>query len=348
MRIVVAPDSFKDCLSASVVAAILSDEISSQRPDIHVTECPLSDGGEGFTEIVTSAFSGDFIPVVVTGPLGEQIESGYGRVGNTAILDAASCCGLSLVPPERRNPLLTTSRGMGEMIVEAFAGGCSEFIVGLGGSATCDGGEGMMSVEGIRDLENKISIELLCDVRNPFLGEKGAAVVFGPQKGASPEDVLLLEKRMEKRARTILSDTGIDVSFLPRTGAAGGLAGALYAYFDAEIHSGIESVLEYLDFGSIAGGADWILTGEGRSDMQTLSGKVPMGVLLNAGRSRVALLSGTISDRDALSRAGFSLMLNVTPPGVSREDALRPDVAEANLRRAAREFLREMRKLSEQ
>ena len=125
-----------------------------------------------------------------------------GRVGNTAILDAASCCGLSLVPPERRNPLLTTSRGMGEMIVEAFAGGCSEFIVGLGGSATCDGGEGMMSVEGIRDLEDKISIELLCDVRNPFLGEKGAAVVFGPQKGASPEDVLLLEKRMESAPAT--------------------------------------------------------------------------------------------------------------------------------------------------
>ena len=290
--------------------------------------------------LLTEAMCGDIVSARVTGPLGEPAYCTYGRVGETAILDAASCCGLQLVPEGRRNPLLTTSRGLGELMMEAFGKGCRSFIIGLGGSATCDGGEGMMSAEGILELEGAVSIDVLCDVRNPFVGENGAAKIFGPQKGAYPEDVILLEKRMLERAAKIMDDTGIDVSSLPGTGAAGGLAGALYAYLGAELRPGIAAVLDYLDFDSIASGAGWIITGEGRSDNQTLSGKVPMGVLMNASESKVALLSGIITDKKALADVGFSRLIEVTPPGVPLSEALNPAVAEENLRNAAREFLR--------
>ena len=339
VKIVVAPDSFKECLDAESVSRIIADEIIKNRPDWEVICCPLSDGGEGFSMFLTEALLGDLVTTRVTGPLGDTVECFYGRVGNTAILDAASCCGLQLVPEGQRNPLRTTSRGLGELMMDAFRRGCDNFIIGLGGSATCDGGVGMMSVEGIRELEGAVTMEVLCDVRNPFVGEDGAAKVFGPQKGASPEEVVLLEKRMLERADRIREDTGIDVSFLPGTGAAGGLAGALYAYFEAELRPGIAAVLDYLDFEEIASGASWIITGEGRSDSQTLSGKVPLGVLLHAGDSKVALISGTITEKEALAKVGFERLIEVTPAGIPLHEALNPVVAERNLRNAVREFL---------
>ena len=339
MRILVSPDSFKDCLSAELVSAVIADELSRCRPDWEIIRCPLSDGGEGFHEILTAALGGETVRVTVTGPLGEPVECSYGRVGDTAILDVASCCGLQLVPPERRNPLKTTTRGLGELMMAAWKDGCSELIIGLGGSANCDGGEGMLSVEGIKDLSEKVSVDVLCDVRNPFVGPDGAARVFGPQKGAFPEEVEALEERMLERAAVIEEETGIDVSFLPGTGAAGGLAGALYAYFEADMRPGIAAVLDYLDYENLVKGADWIVTGEGRSDSQTLSGKVPMGVLLHAGEAKVALLSGSIRDREALEAAGFARLIEVTPPGDDLSEALMPERAEANLRRAVQDFL---------
>jgi glycerate kinase len=176
-------------------------------------------------------------------------------------------------------------------------------------------------------------------VDNPFIGPKGAARVFAPQKGADSVMVERLERRMALEARRIREVTGIDVSGLPGGGAAGGLAGALAAWFGASLSPGIDTVLKYLDFESKAGGADWILTGEGRSDRQTLSGKVPLGVLRHAGLTPVALLSGRIRDREALAEAGFASLVEVTPSEQPLSEALRPDVAEMNLRAAAARWL---------
>lgn len=339
MKIVIAPDSYKECLDAPRIASILADEFRRLRPAWDIVECPLSDGGEGFVPIVTQALGGGLVPVTVTGPLGEPVDSFFGLAGETGVIDAASACGLSLVPTSRRYPSLTTSRGVGDLMVAAFRAGCRHLLIGLGGTSTCDGGEGMMLADGCSGLRGRVSVEVLCDVDNPFVGPRGAARVFAPQKGADPEMVEVLEDRMLRRAGRILEDTGADVRDLPGAGAAGGLAGALAAYFGARLSPGIDTVLRYVDFASNAADADWILTGEGRSDSQTLSGKVPMGVLKHAGSKPVMLVSGHINDRDRLLDAGFAELLEVTPPDQPLSEALRPEMAERNLRAAIRRLL---------
>lgn len=339
MKVVIAPDAFKECLDAPSVSRILSDEIRRSRPAWNVLECPLSDGGEGFVDLVTAALGGSKVPVRVTGPMGAPVDTYFGKAGETGIVDAASACGLSLVPPSLRNPLQATSLGVGQLLAAAFQAGCRKLLVGLGGTATCDGGAGMMQAGGIDRLRGKVSVDVLCDVDNPFVGPQGAARVFAPQKGADARMVGILEERLEGQARRILEATGTDVSRLPGAGAAGGLAGALAAWFGARLRPGIDTVLTYLDFGKKAEGADWILTGEGRSDGQTLSGKVPMGVLRHAGGIPVALVSGRIRDREALQAAGFAALVEVTPAAQPLSEALRPDVAERNLRAAAARWL---------
>lgn len=360
MKIIIAPDSFKECLPSPRVAAVLASELRSIKPGWEVVECPLSDGGEGFADIVTAVLGGKMETVEVTGPLGKPVIARFGMVTEmgdgagmgmemgmemstgtgtgtqTGIIEAASACGLQLVPPSQRNPRLSTSRGVGELMMAAFRKGCTNLIIGLGGTATCDGGEGLLSVPGIRSLAGRISIKMLCDVSNPFVGPRGAARVFAPQKGADAEMVEILEDKMVARARKILSETGVDVSGMPGAGAAGGIAGALAAYFGAVPESGIDAILDCIGFHAKSAGADWIITGEGRSDLQTLSGKVPMGVLRHKGDARVALLSGRVSDRNALLAAGFDHVDAVTPEGMPLPDALRPDVAEQNLRLAVR------------
>lgn len=339
MKVVIAPDSYKECLDASRIAAILGDEFRRLRPAWDIIECPLSDGGEGFVPIVTHALGGELLPVTVTGPLGDPVDASFGRAGETGVLDAASACGLSLVPPARRNPSLTTSRGVGDLMVAAFRAGCRRLLIGLGGTSTCDGGEGMMQAEGLPELRDLVTVDVLCDVDNPFVGPRGAARVFAPQKGADPAMVEDLEDRMLRRTARILEETGADVRELPGAGAAGGLAGALAAYFGARLSPGIDTVLRYVEFASKAADADWILTGEGRSDSQTLSGKVPAGVLRHAGGKPVVLVSGHIQDREMLLNAGFADVLEVTPPDQPLSEALRPEMAERNLRAAIRRLL---------
>ena len=334
MKIVIAPDSYKECLSAPEVARIVAEELRRCRPDVETVECPLSDGGEGFLEVVTAALGGCLVRAVVTGPMGERVEACFGRAGETGIIDAASASGLMRVPPERRNPLLATSLGTGELMVAAFRSGCRRLLIGLGGTATCDGGEGMMRAEGIDALRGRVEIEALCDVDNPFVGPRGAARVFAPQKGAGPEMVEMLEERMVARAGKMLEETGTDVARMPGAGAAGGLAGALVAYFGAKLVPGIDAVLRYVDFKGKAVGADFIITGEGKSDSQTLMGKVPFGVLRHSGGVPVLLLSGRIDDAQALLDAGFAAIAEVSPRDLPLREALRPEVAAENLRRA--------------
>ncbi len=339
MKVVVAPDSFKECLSAGEVASAIAEGIFSVSPDAEVRLIPLSDGGEGMAEILTEALGGELVPVTVTGPIGETVEARFGRVWNTAILDVASACGLNLVPKERRNPLIATSKGVGELIVAAIQSGCEELLIGLGGSATCDGGEGMMNVPGLRNIASGVKIKALCDVDNPFLGPDGAARVFSPQKGADPQMVEMLEKRMGLQAERILSQTGVDVSMMHGAGAAGGLGGTLHAYLGAELVSGIETVLDIVGFDKEIFDADLIITGEGTSDLQTLSGKVPMGVLRRSKGIPVCLLSGRVKDRDSLLTAGFAAAIQITPDGILTSEAIKPDIARENLRLAATRIL---------
>lgn len=342
MRILIAPDSYKECLGAPQVSAILADAFCAALPGCEAIPFPLGDGGEGTAEILARALGAERVPFCVSGPLGAPVQACYWRAGERALLDVASACGLSLIPPARRNPLKTSSRGVGELLAAALQDGCRDLVVGLGGSGTCDGGKGMMTVPGLAGMARGCRITALCDVRNPFSGEAGAARVFGPQKGAGPREIDLLEELMRQQARTILLETGVDVAGLPGAGAAGGLGGALHACLGAGLASGIDTVLDMLDFDARLAGLDLIVTGEGRSDRQTLSGKVPFGVLRRAADVPVVLFSGRIDEAQVLLAAGFADAVQVTPASLPLEEALRADRAEANLRQAVRAWVRRM------
>ena len=335
MKIILAPDSFKECLTATQVAQAMALAVKEVCPSADVVLLPLADGGEGTLEVLALALDARLCEATVSDPLGRPVRAQYGVAGKTAILEVAQACGLSLLRPQERNPLIASSRGVGELLMAAYGSGCRHFLIGLGGSAICDGGAGMMTVPGIRDLAG-ISMELLCDVNAPFVGPTGAARVFAPQKGASPEDVEVLEERMVRWAALMWEETGVDVSHLPGAGAAGGLGGALMAYFGAGRVSGIQQVLDLCHFSEIAHGASLIITGEGRSDAQTLQGKVPFGVLQNAKGTPVALLSGRIEDRPALESAGFHPVVEVSPRDMPLREALTPSVALCNIQSAVK------------
>ena len=323
----------------------MADGARARWPEAEVVELPLADGGEGTLEVLSSALGARPMKADVHDPLGRCIEARYACTGSTAIIEVAQAVGLSLLSPSERNPLKASSLGLGELLVAAYDEGCTQFVVGFGGTATCDGGAGMLRAPGIERLRDA-SFELLCDVDAPFVGPRGAAKVFAPQKGANPQEVEVLEERMHRQAHALLEQTGVDVSTLPGAGAAGGLAGALMACFGATIHPGIDRVLDLVHFDDALLGASLILTGEGKSDAQTLMGKVPMGVLRHAGASLhsgagdvpVALLSGRIEERSALERAGFHPVVEVTPRLLPLQEALDPRIAVQNLHQAVLEM----------
>lgn len=335
MKIILAPDSFKECLTATQVAQAMALAVKEVCPSAEVISLSLADGGEGTLEVLAHALDARLCEATVSDPLGRPVRAQYGVAGKTAILEVAQACGLSLLRPQERNPLIASSRGVGELLMAAYNKGCRHFLVGLGGSAICDGGAGMMTVPGIRDLAD-ISIELLCDVDAPFVGPSGAARVFAPQKGASPEDVEVLEGRMLRLAESMREETGADVVNLPGAGAAGGLGGAFMAYFAAEKVSGIGRVLELVHFSKVIKGAALVITGEGKSDAQTLQGKVPFGVLQKAKGTPVALLSGRIEDREALVAAGFHPVVEVSPRDMPLREALTPSAALRNIQSAVK------------
>lgn len=305
-------------------------------PDASVVECPLADGGEGTLDVLAGALGGRLHDAVVTDPLGRPVKAYYGICGDLAIVEVAQACGLHLLAPAERNPLLASSRGVGELLLAAASHGCRRMVIGLGGSATCDGGAGMLSIQGMQDHFSGISIDVLCDVDTPFVGPAGAARVFGPQKGASAADVEILEERMILTARQIQAQTGIDISDIPGAGAAGGLGGALAACFGAQLVKGVDTILDLIGFDTLLDGADWIITGEGKSDRQTLAGKAPYGVLQRAGTIPVALLSGRIEHPEALRSAGFTYLDAITPADLPDPEATRPAIARTYLTLAAR------------
>ena len=311
----------------------MAQAVHQAYPSAEVIPIPLADGGEGTLEVLVPALGATLREVTVSDPLGRPVRARYGVAGETAIIEVAQACGLQLLKPAERNPLIASSRGVGELLMAAYAEGCRHFLVGLGGSAICDGGAGMMTVPGIRNLT---SLELLCDVSAPFVGPTGAARAFAPQKGASPEEVEVLETRMMNLAARMEKETGVDVRQMPGAGAAGGLGGALMACLGARMVSGIGRILELVHFSDAVEDASLVITGEGQSDAQTLQGKVPYGVLQSAKGTPVALLSGRIVDRPALESAGFHPVVEVSPRHLSLREALTPSIARHNIQSAVK------------
>jgi glycerate kinase len=345
MKIVIAPDSYKECLSSPRVAEAMAAGVRSVVPDAEIVSIPLSDGGEGMLDVLLAALGAEERTAQVSDPLGRPVTARWGRLGDLAVVETAQAAGLTLLAPSERNPLKTSTYGVGELLLEVSRQGCRHILAGLGGSATCDGGAGMLEVPGLSEALEGCVIELLCDVDAPFVGPCGAARIFAPQKGASPEEVELLEARMMRMAEYLRQRTGTDVSDLPGAGAAGGLGGALTACFGARTVSGIDRILDLAGFDDALSGADLVITGEGRSDRQTLQGKVPLGVLRRAGTIPVALLSGRIDDCDALSAAGFCSLREASPRDLPLSAALRPSVAAENIAAATANFCVSSKKL---
>ena len=332
-KIVIACDSYKGCLSSSEVAGAAAKGVAEVYPDCEIVRLAVADGGEGTVDALVETLGGHLEWAEVSDPLGRPVKAVYGVAGDLAIIESAAACGLTLLTKEERNPLITTTKGLGELILAAIDKGCRRFLIGLGGSATNDGGMGMISADGFLERTRGMKFTVACDVDTPYIGAHGASRVFGPQKGASEEDVEILEERLRGYALKILKDTGIDVSDMAGAGAAGGLGGAFRAYLGAELKRGVDLVLDQIGFDSIIDGADLVITGEGCSDYQTLKGKTAAGVLERAKRKGipVMLVSGAIRDGQMLRDGGFGIIATASPQGMSLAEAMRPETAEHNI-----------------
>ena len=302
MRILIAPDKFKGSLSAREVAAHIATGIRRVMPEALIMEVPMADGGEGTVQSLIDATSGEKVSVTVTGPLGQPVEAFFGILGDgkTAVIEMASASGLALVPPEKRDPRVTTTRGTGELLLAAAARGCHKAIVGIGGSATNDGGAGMAQAVGVRLLDAKgeelppggaalvqlhtvdvsqldarvvaMEIVVASDVTNPLCGPNGASAVYGPQKGATPAMVAELDAALAHYAEVIADQLGRSVRDLPGAGAAGGLGAGLLAFFPARMRRGVDIVIEVVGLREAMRSADLVITGEGGIDSQTAFG----------------------------------------------------------------------------
>lgn len=341
-KIVIAIDSLKGCLSSVEANMAAAEGVRSVCPGAEVVQVPVSDGGEGFLEAYRAAIGGETVEVVVRDPLMRPVTTAYLLQGSTAVIETARASGLTLLADGERNPLVATSYGTGQLVADAVGRGARHLIVGLGGSATSDAGMGMLRAlkdafapDGIWDDIGElrsVSVTIASDVRNPLYGDDGAAYVFAPQKGATPEMVVRLDERARRFADISARHFGFDRSAMAGAGAAGGLGYAFLQYLDATCMSGIQLLLDTVRFSTLAEGADLIITGEGSADRQTMMGKLPMGILNHANGAPVALIAGRISDRDALLRAGFAQAECINPPGIALAEAMRPEVAQRNIR----------------
>ncbi|TCP58068.1 glycerate kinase [Tumebacillus sp. BK434] len=346
MKVVVAVDSFKGSLDAKGVCAAVAAGVRRVFADAEIVEIPLADGGEGTAEQLAYATGGFLVDEEVSGPLGTPVQAKYGVLGDgkTAVIEMAQASGLMLVPEAARNPLITTSRGTGELILKALERGYRKFIIGLGGSATNDGGAGMLTALGLRFLDGEgrelaagggalgrlariekagwderlaeASFVVAGDVQNPLIGPQGASAVFGPQKGATPQMVQELDAALDRLGEAVLHRTGVEIRHLPGGGAAGGMGAALAAFMQAEVRAGIEVMMEAAELERRLGGADLMITGEGRLDAQTLSGKVIAGVSRAAAKQgvpAVALCGGLALSGAELAQLGVAAAFPIVP-----------------------------------
>ena len=338
MKIVIAIDSFKGCLSSVEANAAAREGVLLACPAAEVVTVPISDGGEGWIEAYHSACGGEMIEVTACDPLRRPVTASYLIQGQTAVIEVAKVIGLNLLLPEERNPLIASSYGVGQLIIDALQRGCKQFIIGLGGSATSDAGQGMMEALQGTFLPTDVQFTIASDVANPLYGPKGAAAVFGPQKGATSQMVKELDHRARLFAEEAATKMHIDKAQSPGAGAAGGLGYALMQFMNARQRSGIELLTELTDFDRQLADACLVITGEGRADSQTVMGKAPMGIL-NRAKSHsvpVVLVAGQINDRIALLQAGFAEALCTNPPTLPEAEAMRKEVAQENIRLTAK------------
>ncbi len=341
MRVIVAPDKFKGSATAAEAAAALAGGLRAAQPDLEIVEVPVADGGDG---TVAAALAAGFTPVrtVAEGPLGQPVETTFGLRDGTAVIELADVAGLCRLPASGPAPLRASTYGVGQVIAAALDSGATTIVLGIGGSATTDGGAGMMQALGVRltdergddlgrggsalaklaivepaGLDPRVEAARLLvasDVDNPLLGSSGAAAVFGPQKGASPGDVVVLEHALTRWAALTRSSTGLDVAAIPGAGAgggtgAGGTGFAALAYLGAGLVPGVDLVLDLIGFDTTLTGAGLVITGEGSLDRQTLSGKAPVGVARAAGRHGIPVIAvaGRVELSPAeLAGAGFA------------------------------------------
>ncbi|BCK15956.1 hypothetical protein VCSRO147_1493 [Vibrio cholerae] len=356
MKVVIAPDSFKESLTAKQVCDAIQAGLARVWHDAKFVAIPVADGGEGTVQSLVDATQGRLVEVKVMGPQGKRVEAFYGMLGDNqiAVIEMAAASGLHHVPLVQRDPKLTTSFGTGELIRHALDQGVTKLIIGLGGSATNDGGVGMLAALGARftnadgdpiqltggglrelthiDLQDfdprlqNCDILVACDVNNPLCGDKGASAVFGPQKGATPEDIQLLDGALRQFGLLTAKVTGKMVLESAGAGAAGGMGAALLAYTEARVRPGIEIVLETVQLAHQVSDADLVITGEGRIDSQTVHGKTPMGVAKVAKRFDVPVLAlcGCTGDNyQAVYQCGIDAVFAAVPRAMSLEDALK-------------------------
>ena len=373
MKIVVAIDSLKGSLTSIEAGNAIKEGILAVDQSAEVTIKPLADGGEGTTEALVSGMGGIMESIGVTGPIGEEVVARFGILGNneTAIIEMAEASGLPLVPSDKKNPLHTTTYGVGEMIKACIERGCRKFIVGIGGSATNDAGLGMLMALGFRFLDQKgqpvaqggkgllevatidttgvmpelaaCTFKVACDVNNPLYGPNGAAAIYGPQKGATPEIVELLDTGLKQFATCVADHLGTDYSTLPGTGAAGGLGFAFVAFLGGKLESGVQIILEETRLEEAIKEADLVITGEGRLDNQTAMGKAPIGVAKLAKKYNlpvIGLAGALANEAKKCNEEGIDAYFSIVNSAMSLEEAMDPACAMANMTKTTEQVMR--------
>ncbi|WKV10288.1 glycerate kinase [Thermoanaerobacterium sp. CMT5567-10] len=353
MRILVAPDSYKGSLSSREVIEAMTEGIR-RVVDAEILKVPIADGGEGTVDALIMSLGGKIIDVDVVGPLGNVVKGYFGVLNDgTAVIEMAASSGLNLVPNDMRNPLITTTYGVGQLIKEALDAGCRKFIIGVGGSATNDGGAGMVQALGVKLLDEdgkdisygggnlyrlkKVDISSIdkrvressfivaSDVTNPLCGENGASYVYGPQKGATPEMVEILDNNLRRYASVVKETLGKDFSDVPGAGAAGGLGFSLMAFLNAKIKSGIDIVMEASNIDEKIKSCDIVITGEGNTDFQTAYGKAPAGIARIAkkyGKPVVILSGGLGKNYKELYDVGVTSMFSIVDKPMTLREAM--------------------------
>lgn len=369
-KIVIASDSFKGSLSSQEVADAFEKGVRDIIEECNIVKVPIADGGEGSVDALTTSLKGEYVYVEVNDPLGRRIKAKYGFIESkkTAIIEAAAACGLTLLNENERNPMLTSTFGVGEIIKDAINRGSKKLIIGIGGTSTNDAGTGMLQALGYnfyniegkplngngKNLENisyfadikvnkslkEIEILVACDVTNPLYGENGAAYIYAAQKGADKEMIKNLDNGLRNFATIVNKYNKSDFSFIPGAGAAGGLGFTLKSLLNAKLVRGIDIILELIDFDSIIKDSDIIVTGEGKIDSQTLMGKTPSGILNYGLRNNIPVIAicGKIDWSDNLKKSNFKEIIQINPDTISFKDAINTTTAKNNIRLVAQEI----------
>jgi glycerate kinase len=377
-KIVIAADSFKGSVSSLEVANAAEAAILKNFPDCSVLKIPMADGGEGTVDALIAALGGKEINCTVSGPLGNPVNAVYGILADekTAVIEMASACGLTLVPEGDRDPLLSSTFGLGELIKDALARGCRNFLVGIGGSATNDAGTGMLQALGFKFLDHKgqelglggltlgdihaidhstampeflgATFTIACDVDNPATGARGAAHIYARQKGADDHAIHTLEEGMKNFVDVLKKTRGIDINTIPGSGAAGGLGGGFIAFANAALKPGAQMILDTLNFQDIIRGADLVITGEGKLDQQTAMGKAPVTILKAAQEQNIPViaLGGCTEDIHMLNSLGFLAVLPIIPYPVSMQRAMDKEFTIDNITRTLDQLFRLLKQFS--